>query len=91
MAESVRDYMKHEDAMHACENREEREYEKTGVTDTGEQSGSIKNCCDLRSRRSNTGCFPVKLTTVYDNTTDTCSMSANELSCRMDNDICTML
>ena len=42
MAESVRDYMKHEDAMHACENREEREYEKTGVTDTGEQSGSIK-------------------------------------------------
>ena len=49
MAESVRDYMKHEDAMHACENREEREYEKTGVTDTGEQSGSIKNCCDLRS------------------------------------------
>ena len=52
MAESVRDYMKHEDAMHACENREEREYEKTGVTDTGEQSGSIKNCCDLWSRRS---------------------------------------
>ena len=44
MAESVRDYMKHEDAMHACENREEREYEKTGDTDTGEQSGSIKNC-----------------------------------------------
>ena len=42
MAESVRDYMKHEDAMHACENREEREYEKTGVTDTGEQPGSIK-------------------------------------------------
>ncbi len=50
MAESVRDYMKHEDAMHACENREEREYEKTGVTDTGEQSGSIKSSSDLRRR-----------------------------------------
>ena len=34
--------MKHEDAMHACENREEREYEKTGVTDTGERLEVLK-------------------------------------------------
>ncbi len=28
-----------------------------------------------------TGCFPVKLTAVYDNTTDGCSVSADELCC----------
>ena len=34
------------------------------------------------------GCFPVKLTAVYDNTTDGCSVSADELCCWMNNDIC---
>ena len=37
-----------------------------------------------------TGC-PVKVTAVYDHTTDGCSMTADELCCRMNNNICTIL
>ena len=37
-----------------------------------------------------TCCFPVKFTPFYDDTTDCCSMSTNEFSCGMNNDICTI-
>ena len=37
-----------------------------------------------------TGCFPVKFTTLNNNTTDCCSMSTNKLGCRVNNNISTI-
>ena len=41
--------------------------------------------------REFTGSFPVEFATFYDDTTDCCSMSSDELGCGMNNDVCTVL
>ncbi len=37
------------------------------------------------------GCLPVKLTALYDHTTDCSSVATDEFCCGMNNDICTVL
>ena len=41
--------------------------------------------------REFTGCLPVELTALYDNSTNCCSMSADKFCCGMNYDICTIL
>ena len=45
----------------------------------------------LRNPRKFTGSFPVEVSAVYDHTTDSSSMAANEFGSRMNDDICTIL
>ena len=45
----------------------------------------------LCERRELAGCLPVKLTAVYDNAANGCSVAADELGCGMYHDVCAVL